>query len=143
MTAIIEILPGRTYMGKISYGSDFLEEVNAFCLSKNIRLGRIDAIGAVKRATIGFYDHESREYKFLEYEKPLEILSLIGNISIKDNKPMVHAHVTLSDENGMAFGGHLAPGTLIFACEFTVQEFIGESLNRGFDEATGLPLWDI
>ena len=56
---------------------------------------------------------------------------------------MVHAHVTLSDEQGNAFGGHLAPGTVIFACEFVIQELAGDALTRGFDEQTGLPLWQM
>ena len=35
---------------------------------------------------------------------------------------MVHAHVTLGDAEGRAFGGHLAAGTPVFACEFVIQE---------------------
>ena len=54
---------------------------------------------------------------------------------------MVHAHVTLADKNGKAYGGHLAPGTEIFACEVIVQALEGPEFKRGIDEETGLPLW--
>ena len=35
----------------------------------------------------------------------------------------------------------MAPGTVIFACEFVIQELTGEAFERGLDEQTGLPLW--
>ena len=49
--------------------------------------------------------------------------------------------MTLSDEKGNAFGGHLAQGTVIFACEIIVHAFEGPKLTRSYDETTGLPLW--
>jgi uncharacterized protein len=67
----------------------------------------------------------------------------VGNISLKDGNPMVHAHITLADEAGKAYGGHLIPGTVVFACEFILQVFEQPLLERGFDEATGLPLWSM
>jgi predicted DNA-binding protein with PD1-like motif len=73
----------------------------------------------------------------------LEITSLTGNVSIKDGKPLVHVHVTLADKKGNAFGGHLAEGTIVFACEVCIQVFQGEPLKRGFDKTTGLPLWEM
>jgi len=75
--------------------------------------------------------------------KKLEIASCTGNISIKDGEIFVQAHITLADMEGKAFGGHLMPGTEIFAAEFFVQELIGQDLVRAKDEITGLPLWKI
>ena len=129
------------FMGKLSYGCDLLEELTSTCQKENIRLGRIEALGAVQKAHLGFYDQKTREYRFFTLPQPLEITKLIGNISLKDGNPFVHAHVTLADEEGKAFGGHLAPGTVVFACEFIIESFDGPVLERGFDEETGLPLW--
>ena len=42
---------------------------------------------------------------------------------------------------GKAFGGHLAPGTIVFACEFIIQEMEGAPYVRDYDEETGLQLW--
>ena len=143
MAVTHELTPGRIYMGKLPHGSDLLEALTAFCVEKHIRLGRIDAIGAVGQARVGFYHHDTREYRHITYDAPLEILCLTGNISLKDDAPMVHAHVTLADKDGHAMGGHLAVGTTVFACEFTIQELIGVPLKRTYDDVTGLPLWDI
>ncbi|RLC22318.1 MAG: DNA-binding protein [Deltaproteobacteria bacterium] len=141
MAIIRQAEAGRLYMGKLGHGLDLLEEITAVCERENIRLGRVEAIGAVKSARIGYYDQEAREYRFLTLDQPLEILSLIGNVSLRDGRPMVHAHITLADASGKAWGGHLAPGTVIFACEITLEAFEGPRLERAFDDETGLPLW--
>jgi predicted DNA-binding protein with PD1-like motif len=138
---IKKINHGNIFMGRLNQGADLLEELNKICWEKGIQLGQVQALGAVQKALIGYYDQESREYHFHTLNKPHEILSLVGNISLKDNKPMVHAHITLADEAGKACGGHLAPGTIIFACEYLIQSFKGEVYKRKLDDATGLPLW--
>ncbi|MBW1828134.1 MAG: DNA-binding protein, partial [Deltaproteobacteria bacterium] len=45
------------------------------------------------------------------------------------------------DSTGKAFGGHLASGTIVFACEFILEALDGPAFTRGLDEVTGLPLW--
>jgi len=143
MSIIKKVKSSRLLMGKLGHGSDLLEELTAICQKEDIRLGRIEAFGAVKRACLGFYDQQSREYRFLELDQPLEITTLVGNVSLKEGNPIVHAHITLANEAGKAYGGHLAPGTIVFACELSLECFDGPPFERGFDHETGLPLWSI
>jgi uncharacterized protein len=134
--------PGRCLMGRLAKGDDLLLSLEKFCQQHNIRLGEVRALGAVTRAKVGFYDQARKKYSFLEFDQPLEILALVGNISLKDGKPMVHAHVTLGDAAGRAFGGHLAEGAPVFACEFAIFEYLADQeLARQPDAATGLWLW--
>ena len=138
----ITVTPGRKIMGRLAKGEDLLAALSKVALEEDISLGEVRAIGAVSQARVGYYNQEERQYYFLDLERPLEIVSLIGNISLKDGEPMVHAHVTLSDGDGRAFGGHLADGTLVFACEFTIQEYQSVTpLVRQMDDPTGLFLW--
>ncbi len=141
MAIVKNVIPRECLMGKLSHGADLLEELTDLCRKANIRLGHLEALGAVQRARLGFYDQEARLYQFLEIDQPLEITSLVGNVSLKDGHPFVHAHVTLADEKGNVFGGHLAPGTVVFACEFVLMAFEGPVFERELDETTGLPLW--
>lgn len=133
----------QVLMGKLEHGKDVLEELTSVCVENGVRLGRVEAIGAVKKANVGFYNQQEKKYYFHEIDKPLEITSLTGNISIRDDKPIIHAHITFSDDQGRAFGGHLAAGTIVFACEFVVHVFDGPEYCRGYDEQTGLPLWEM
>ena len=137
------VSPGRAVMGRGGFGADLLEEITSLCRGEGITLGRVEAIGAVSKARVGFYNQSTRQYQFRELDGPMEITALVGNVSLRDGQVMVHAHVTLCDEQGRAFGGHLAPGTVIFACEFVVQELQGRPLVRDVDEQTHLPLWNM
>lgn len=136
-----EVQPGQVFIGKLDYGSDLLGQLTKVCEKEKIHLGTVQAIGAVQKARCGYYDQNKKEYNFFEIDEELEITSLLGNISIRDGKPMVHAHATFTDEKGKAFGGHLAEGTIVFACEFVIRTLSGADHVREHDEQTGLPLW--
>ena len=134
--------PGRSFMGRLAKGEDLLQALEKLCQTHNITLGEVRALGAVERARVGYYDQEERKYYFIDFDQHLEILTLVGNISLRDGKPMVHAHVTLADAKGGAVGGHLAEGTPVFACEFVIHEYLADqTLSRQNDPATGLMLW--
>jgi len=143
MATYNEVKPKRVFMCKLNHDSDLLGQLNELACNNNIRLGKVEAIGAVKKARIGFYNQQTFTYEFIDMDKPLEITSLTGNISLKDGKPFIHAHITLGDDTGKVIGGHLAEGTVVFACEFVITELIGTEYKRAFDEQTHLPLWDI
>ena len=139
-----EAKPGRIFVGRLAHGADLLAELTRLAAENGVRCGRVEAIGAVSRARVGYYDQAAKKYGHLEWNEPMEILALVGNVSEKADapgKPFVHAHVTVADEQGRAFGGHLAEGTIVFAAEFRIEELSGVELVRRPDEATGLALW--
>jgi uncharacterized protein len=138
----VETKTGRLFLGRFEAGDDLLDSLTGFCKKQNIGLGVFYLIGAVRNAKLGYYDQGQKKYTgCVELGKKLEISSCMGNISLKDGEIMVHAHITLADMDGKAFGGHLMPGTKVFAAEFFIQELTGAELVRGKDEKTGLPLW--
>ena len=141
MAIIKNVKSSKLFMGNLNYGGDLLEEITDICRKNNIHLGRIEALGAVQKARLAFYNQETHEYQFFIIEQSLEITKLLGNISLKDGNPIVHAHITLANKTGKTYGGHLAPGTVIFACEFILEAFEGPIFERGFDEETSLSLW--
>ncbi len=134
-------LTGRTFMFSIHKGEDLLLAIQYFCHHHQVRCGLINAIGAVERATFSVYDQKAKKYVKINMEKELEILSLVGDVSLFDDKPMVHAHATFSDIEGKAFGGHLVAGTKVFSAEVYIQELTGDVKTRKLDKATQLPLW--
>ncbi len=136
-----EINNGRTFMGRVPHDADLLEWLTGFAREKNIQLGEITLIGAVKKAVLAFYHQDRREYALVTVDKHMEILHGVGNISLKEGEPFVHMHLVLGDEQGRAFGSHLAPGTVVFACEAIIREFTGGQYLRKLDKTTGLTLW--
>jgi|YNPMSStandDraft_2_1061718.scaffolds.fasta_scaffold00862_3 hypothetical protein len=137
-------IQGRTFIFSIAKGEDLLPLLQKFVIENQIKFGIITAtIGAVSKATIGIYDQKNKKYNKITIEKELEILSLQGNISLHDLKPMLHVHITLSDHTGQAFGGHLMSPTIVFACEVMISEFTGKQPKvRKMDKTTELLLWN-
>lgn len=133
---------GAVWMGRLQRGDDLLEALTALARARGVRAGWLQFLGAVERARLAFYDQEGHEYRPLELPQPLEIAAGVGNVSLLDGEPFVHAHVVLTDGEGRAYGGHLLPGTAVFACEYALWELAGAPPpERGPDPATGLKLW--
>ncbi|MGM0410955.1 MAG: PPC domain-containing DNA-binding protein [Bacillota bacterium] len=131
----------RVFLERLDTDKDLLEEITKFAKNKNVKKGIVKAIGAVSEAKIGYYDQNNEEYQYTKFKQHLEIVSLLGNISILDGEIMVHAHIALADEEGNMYGGHLAEGTKIFATELYLEEISGDDKIRKFDKDTGLTLW--
>jgi predicted DNA-binding protein with PD1-like motif len=123
-------------------GDDFLEALNALVLRNEVSAGSFTAIGAVQKATVGCF-LGSGKYSNTSLQGPLEIVSCLGNVSIKEGVPSVHAHITLSDKEGKTYGGHLMPGTTVGATiELTLHSYGHMGLTRKFDPSTKLFLLD-
>ncbi|MBF0131424.1 MAG: DNA-binding protein [Magnetococcales bacterium] len=133
----------KYFMGRLNHGDDLLGVLTQTCQDLKISLGHIQAIGAVQKAVLGYYHQEQKSYHTIDLDQHLEIVQLTGNISLKDAVPFVHAHLTLSDPSGRTYGGHLFPGTLIFACEVFIHAVQGPTFERTLDATTGLPLWRV
>lgn len=142
---VFETQRTRRIVGRLERGEDVLGAVQRLCRDHRVRGGWIRAVGAFEWVELCEYDQRTREYKpALRFDTPCEILSLEGNVSIKDDAPFVHLHATVSREtdNGIqVLGGHLTGGAA-FSCELVLDTFDDIDLVRVRDHATGLSLWD-
>jgi len=132
---------GRIFIGSLPQGGDLINSIEEFCKKALIQMATFSVIGAVSSATIGAYDQKQQVYVTFKEEAPLEIVSCIGNVSLKDGKPFIHAHILLADEQGKTIGGHLFSETIIYAGEINLQELTGKPMERTYDSNTGLMLW--
>lgn len=139
MAIMKKIKPKEIFMGRLDYGCDLRNEITEIC--KGIRIGRIEALGAVQSARLSFYNQKWHDYQTFEIDRPLEITKLIGNVFIKEGEPFVHAHITLADETGKTWGVHLEKGPKVFACEIILETYDGPDFVRIKDDEIGLFLW--
>jgi predicted DNA-binding protein with PD1-like motif len=136
-----EFTRGRRVVARLPHGGDLLAEIAAVADAHGMATAELRAIGALSEARLAFYDQEAKTYGEFEVDGAVELVSLLGNVSRRDGATAVHAHATLAGHDGACIGGHVIPGCRIFAGELILQELVGEALERGFDEVTGLPLW--
>lgn len=136
-----EAKAGRAFAGRLATGSDLVEELERFCLEREITAAQVTVIGAVRRARYAYYEQGGRRYRELESDAHHEIVGFVGNVSLRDDKPFLHAHATFADADGATVGGHLLRGIEVFAAEVMIRELGDVSLVRIPDEETGLALW--
>jgi predicted DNA-binding protein with PD1-like motif len=136
-----EFTRGRRVVARLPHGGDLLAEIAAVADAHGMATAELRAIGALSEARLAFYDQEAKTYGEFDVDGAVELVSLLGNVSRRDGATAVHAHATLAGHDGACVGGHVIPGCRIFAGELILQELVGEALERGFDEVTGLPLW--
>ena len=136
-----EFSRGRRVVARLPYGGDLLAEIAAVADAHDMHIAEVRAIGALQRARLASYDQRTREYVEFAIDEPVELVSVLGNVSRRDGATAVHVHASLAGRLGETTGGHVAPGCTIFACELILQELVGEPLERVHDEETGLPLW--
>ena len=136
-----EATAGRAFVGRLETGSDLVIEIERFCAEQGVTAAQVTAIGAVRRARYAYYEQDDHRYRELETDTHHEITGFVGNVSLRDDKPFLHAHATFADADGETVGGHLLHGIEVFAAEIMIRELGGVSLVRQPDEETGLALW--
>jgi predicted DNA-binding protein with PD1-like motif len=139
--AASEFMAGRCLLGRLPHGKDLVAGVEEFCVDHCLEAAMFSIIGAVTSATLGAYDQKQQVYVTLQKREPLEIVHCTGNVSLKNGKPTVHAHGVFADIHCQTIGGHVFSETVVFAGEIYMQELLGTSMARIYDEQTGLFLW--
>ena len=130
---------GRAVFARLTEGADLLEAITSQAKQSGINAGFFILIGTLKQAKLGFY-HQGR-YEAIHVDGPLEVVSCMGNISVKGQEILVHAHISVANDKGEVFGGHLLPDcTVSLTGELTLVETPDIRLRRKFDEMIGLHL---
>jgi len=137
----VQAVAGPVHILKPPFGSDLLKELEDYVRANGINLAWLSGVGAVSRATIRYYDQPKQEWIDLEFDQRLEVAGMLGNVSLMNGEPIVHVHITLADEQGRCYGGHLGRNTLVFNLEILLTTLSGPPVTRKMDAQTGLTLW--
>jgi|SRR5579859_1572791 len=140
-TGLREARTGRTFVGRLPTGSDLVEEIERFAAEQELRAAWVSAVGALSRAAFAYYNQTIRQYKEMASPRHHELFGFVGNLSMRDGRPFLHAHAGFADINGEPLGGHLLKGCVVWVAELEIRELIGVELVRELDEMTGLALW--
>lgn len=136
----------RVFMGTITEGADVHEALLATAKAFHVETGTFELLGGLHCVELSAYDFLKQERLTpLIIARAMEIVAGHGTISLLDNEPHVHLHLTLSYRNGSdirVIGGH-ASKALAFAVEFTLTAYDGAPVHRAEESSTKLKLWDL
>lgn len=130
----------NTYVVRIEKDEEVINKITELCNKENIKLGSITGIGATDKLTIGLFDTTSKKYHKTTLTGPMEITSLMGNISTKDGETYLHLHINVCNSDMHVYGGHLNECYISATCELHIIKIDGE-VDRYFDESIGLNLY--
>lgn len=129
----------RTFAVILDTGDELTECLTRFANEQKLAASQFTAIGAFSSAVLGYFEWERKEYRRIPIDEQVEVVSLLGDIAIKDGKSSLHPHVTLAKRDGSAWGGHLLEGVVRPTLEIIVTE-APAPLVRQHDPETGLAL---
>jgi uncharacterized protein len=130
-----------TYAVIFEKGDEFIARLTSWAKEKNLGGSHFTAIGAFREVTLGYFNREKKDYQKIPIREQVEVLSLIGDIALKDGDPQVHAHVVVGKADGSAHGGHILEARVWPTLEVILTES-PKHLCRKFDPETGLALID-
>ena len=131
-----------TYVVRMDRGEEIVACLTQLCKAEGITLGSVEAIGAADYVVVGLYDVAQRQFQKRVFDEPLEITSLLGNISTKNGETYLHLHINLGREDMTVIGGHLNECRLSGTCEMFVRRIEGCVERKLDEEVTGLNLYE-
>ena len=132
-------LGNNSFLIRLDKGEEIIESLSDFSRANKIGFAFVNGIGAASRAMISVFNTQEKRYIEQGFEGNLEIVSLLGNVTMADGMPRIHLHAAITGDDLNVHGGHLVSATVSVTCELVLIAS-GEKVERKKDVETGLML---
>ncbi|MGN6386189.1 MAG: PPC domain-containing DNA-binding protein [Verrucomicrobiota bacterium] len=129
----------RTWIIVFESGEEAVSGITEFATVHELAASQISAIGAFCEVELAYFNIESKQYEKIPVHEQVEVLSLLGDVTLSENQPKVHLHAVLGRRDGSTRGGHLIKGVVRPTLEVVLTES-PVHLRRKFDPEVGLAL---
>lgn len=133
---------GHYFVARLEKGEEIVASLTAAAQRKSLSSAFFFGLGVARDPVLGYFDAHTKSYVKKAFAGEFEFTSFSGNISRKGKKPAIHCHVTITDEQFSAFGGHLFHATVPATMEIMLIP-VTPGLARRRDNDTGLYLLDV
>ncbi|AZB11407.1 DNA-binding protein [Chryseobacterium sp. G0162] len=131
----------QVYIVSLKNHSNIVEALVDFVQHQNIQSGEVTGIGAVSEATLRFFSFKTKKYVDKTFNEQMEVANISGNVSVIEEKPILHLHVTLGREDYTALAGHLLEAKVHGAGEFIFYPLNTRTVKTK-DLETGINFYD-
>jgi len=139
---VVEDADVVTYVVVCDPGDEAVAALNEFVRAEQLEAAQLTAVGAFERATVGWFDPATRQYRRNPVNEQCELLSLIGDVAMGEDGPVLHMHTALGLSDGTTRGGHLLEGRVFPTLEAIVTETPAQ-LRRVMRPDIGIALIDL
>jgi uncharacterized protein len=130
----------KTFILVFETGDELAEGLLKFAKEQKLSAASFKAVGALSSVRLGWLNWETKKYEpSVTLDEQVELLSLIGDVALKDGEPLVHAHAVIGRKDGTAHGGHLLMARIRPTCELVLTESPAH-LQKFMDPVAGIAL---
>ncbi len=131
-----------TYVLRLDPGDELVQCLTDLAEKENIAFADVTGLGAVNHVTLGIFDVNKKQYYSRDYRGCYEIGNIAGSISRMHGKPYIHLHMTIGNPATQeCHSGHLNKAMISATAELTLRT-LPQPVERRFDEAIGLNIYD-
>jgi uncharacterized protein len=128
----------KTFILIFDPGDELAKGLLGFAKQEHLTAASFKAVGAVCSVRLAWFNWESKQYETsVVLDEQLELLSLIGDVALMEDEPVVHAHAVVGKRDGTAYGGHLREAYIRPTCEVVLVESPAH-LQKRVDPHSGL-----
>ena len=128
-------------MFRFDKGDEVFAGISKFMEEQKITACAFNGIGSTSEVELGYYNQHLKEYRKKPYLEELEVISLIGNGSMVEGKPAIHAHGMFGRNDFTTLGGHVFKLVTLVTCEIFLIKMDG-NLERKNNPEWNLKLFD-
>lgn len=113
----------KTFILIFETGDELASGLLQFAKEQKLSAASFKAVGGLSSVRLAWFDWETKKYQpAVTLDEQVELLSMIGDVALQDNQPVVHAHVVVGKKDGTAHGGHLLHASVRPTCEVVLTE---------------------
>ena len=131
----------KKYVVVLAKGDEVMSGLTDFARQNKVTSASFTAIGAFSHATVAWFDDKRKEFKLIPIRQQAELVSMIGNVTLVNDKPAVHTHISVASSDGTVRGGHVIDAFVFPTLELFITVY-PKALHKQPDQATGLELID-
>jgi uncharacterized protein len=133
--------PTKRYAVIFYEGDEAFSGLLEFAQKYHVSSAHFTAIGALNRATLGWFDPVRKMYKKIPIIGQHEVIGMSGDIALYQGKPVVHTHMVVGSSDGTTRAGHVLDAYISPTLEVmvTVDPI---AMQKRFDPDTDLTLID-
>ena len=130
----------KTFVLVLETNDELAQTLTEFASEQKLASASFKAIGALSSVRLGWLNWATKQYEpSVSLDEQVELVSLIGDIALKDGEPQVHAHAVVGKRDGTAHGGHLLEAKVRPTCEVILTES-PKHLQKQVDREAGIAL---
>ena len=99
--------PTKQYAVIFYQGDEAFSGLLEFAEKYHVTSAHFTAIGALNGATLGWFDPQRKMYKKIPINGQHEVIAMIGDIALYQEKAVVHTHMVVGSPDGTTRAGHV------------------------------------